>query len=138
MSSGWKLVATLGAQGTGYPHILVDKHGWCLRLGPSARQDEKYYSSFSNLLAGLTEHVLRRRPKSTDVLRGLENLVRAVEDGVRIARELSSTAQETVIHEHIRRCGMPPGVKPRPVPEAAPAHAESPDKSPCCEVAAAS
>ena len=87
MSSGWKLVATLGAQGVGYPHILVDKHGWCLRQGPSARQDEKYYSSFSSLLGGLTEHVLRRRLKSTDVLQTLQDLVRAVDDAVPMARE---------------------------------------------------
>lgn len=138
MSSGWKLVATLGAQGTGYPHILVDKHGWCLRLGPSARQDEKYYSSFSNLLGGLMEHVPRRRLKSTHVLQGLEDLARGVNDAVRMARELSCTAQETVIHEHIRRCGLLAGVGRRPVPESAPARAESPDKSPCCEVATAS
>jgi len=104
MSSGWKLVATLGAPGVGYPHILVDKHGWCLRLGPSARQDEKYYSSFSGLLRGLTEHFLRRRLKSTEVIQGLQELARAVEDAVRMAGELSSAAQETVIHEHIRRC----------------------------------
>lgn len=105
MSSGWKLVATLGAQGGGYPHILVDKHGWCLRLGPSARQDEKYYSNFSSLLRGLTEHFIRRRLKSTEVLEGLQDLVRAVEDAVRTAGELQSIAQETVIHEHMRRCG---------------------------------
>lgn len=105
MSNGWKKIAALGPKGEGYPQILVDSHGWCLRLGPSARQDEKYYSSFSSLLGGLTEHVLRRRLKSTDVLQGLQDLVRAVDDAVRTARELSSTVQETVIHEHIRRCG---------------------------------
>src|SRR5579862_2697295 len=105
MSSGWKRVATLGAQGAGYPQILVDNHGWCLRMGPSARQDEKYYSSFSGLLQGLVEHFLRRRMKSADVFGGLQDMARAVEAAVRKAGELSTMAQETVIHEHIRRCG---------------------------------
>lgn len=138
MSSGWKLVATLGAQGVRYPQILVDKHGWCLRLGPSARQDEKYYSSFSSLLRGLTEHFLRRRAKSTEVLEGLQVLTRAVEDAVRIAGEISCMAKETVIHEHIRRCGAREAEGPVPGPASAAELAESPDKSPCCEVVAVS
>src|SRR5436189_6046071 len=104
MSNGWKLVASLGSHGLRYPHILVDKHGWCLRLGPSSRQDEKYYSSFSNLLKGLVEQLLRRRLKSGDALDGLPLLVRGMEDAIRQAGELSTTAKETVIHEHIRRC----------------------------------
>lgn len=130
MSSGWKLVASLGAQGVGYPHILVDKHGWCLRLGPSARQDDKYYSNFSGLLRGLTEHFLRRRLKSSDVLQGLQDLVRAVEDAVRIAGELSTSAQETVIHERIRRCGAREALGVDPVAKSHHASGKSSDTPP--------
>jgi hypothetical protein len=105
MSTGWKLVASLGSQGPRYPQILVDNHGWCLRLGPSARHDDKYYSSFSTLLGGLVEHFLRRRLRSSDALEGFLALARAVEEAVRQVQELSTTAKESVIHEHIRRCG---------------------------------
>ena len=60
MKNGWKLVARLGRKGRWYPHILVDPHGWCLRLGPNSRTDDKFYSSLPNLLGGLIEQLVRR------------------------------------------------------------------------------
>ena len=60
MSEAWREVARLGKKGEKYPHILVDSHGWCLRLGAREKEDDKYYSSLPNLLQGLYEHLLRR------------------------------------------------------------------------------
>ena len=65
MSEAWREVARLGKKGEKYPHILVDSHGWCLRLGPRGREDEKYYSSLPNLLQGLYEHLLRRKDRES-------------------------------------------------------------------------
>jgi hypothetical protein len=62
MSESWREVARLGKKGEKYPHVLVDSHGWCLRLGPRGGEDDKYYSSLPNLLQGLYEHLLRRAP----------------------------------------------------------------------------
>lgn len=128
MSSGWKLVAALGAQGSGYPQVLVDNHGWCLRLGPSARQDERYYSNFSSLLSGLVEQLLRRRLKSGEALEGLQALLLAVEGILREAGELCSSARESVIQAHIRRCGLLAPAPAEPVPPSAAASVQSPDR----------
>jgi len=128
MTSGWSLVARLRALGAGYPHILVDAHGWCLRLGPSARQDEKYYSNFASLLQGLVEHFLRRRMKSGDLLEGVQALARGVEEAILHASELSTRAKETVIHEHIRRCGAPEATQSCLGGTGFPAHVQSPDR----------
>jgi hypothetical protein len=61
MSEACREVARLGKSGEAYPHILADSHGWCLRLGPRDRENEKYYSSLLTLLQGLLEHSLRRK-----------------------------------------------------------------------------
>src|SRR6185369_17634212 len=61
MKLGWRLVAKLGADAPHFPHILSDPHGWALRLGPNDHADMKYFSSFPNVLAGLVEHLVRRR-----------------------------------------------------------------------------
>ena len=58
MKNGWHEVARLGLFPDGYPHVLVDAHGWCLRLAVNV---DRYYSSFPTLLQGLIEQVLRRR-----------------------------------------------------------------------------
>ena len=105
MSNGWKHVASLGTKGALYPHVLVDNHGWCLRLGSSPKQDDKYYSSFPNLLQGLVEHFLRRRLKSLEVLEGFEMLAREVRDAIREVHNLSMTACEGVLQQPIRRSG---------------------------------
>jgi hypothetical protein len=67
VKSGWNEVARLGPEPERYPHILVDKHGWCLRLGRGGG-DEKYYSSLPTLLQGLVEHVERRHPQDAPLL----------------------------------------------------------------------
>jgi len=137
MSSGWKLVAALGSLGPRYPQILVDKHGWCLRLGPSARQDEKYYSSFSSLLKGLVEHLLRRRLKAGEGLEGLPSLIQGVEGVLREASVLCTSARESVIHEHIRRCGPLEAERPVPIPQSTLASVQSPNRPACREALAA-
>lgn len=101
MSNGWKKVALLG-KGGGYPHLLADSHGWCLKLGPSARQDEKYYTRFPNLLGGLIEHLMRRRLGSTGAVEGLEELAAAVRSTLREAGEMCLDASKTIMHEPIR------------------------------------
>jgi len=60
MSEAWREVARLGKKGEQYPHILVDSHGWCLRLGARDR-DDKYFSSLGSLLQALPEHLVRRK-----------------------------------------------------------------------------
>jgi hypothetical protein len=102
MSKGWKEVARLGGQGARYPHLLVDDHGWCLRLGPWKRNDEKYYSNFPSLLQGLIEHFVRRRLKAVDTLKDLDALAGEVRDALRSATELCQTACQTAMDEHMR------------------------------------
>jgi len=106
MSKGWHEVARLGGAGARYPHILVDSHGWCLRMGANTRQDEKYYSSFPNLLQGLVEHFARRRLAATASMGSLKDLVGEVRDAMRAALELCHEAlQRGGLEEHIRHVG---------------------------------
>ena len=86
MSEAWRKVARLGRKGERYPHILVDSHGWCLRLGPRDRDDEKYYSSFLTLLQGLLEHFLRRKDKES--ARAVTEMKDLVIQNLKEAREL--------------------------------------------------
>ena len=67
MKTGWKEVARLGTGSAGYPHILVDAHGWCLRLGRE-RREERYYSSLPTLLQGLIEQLARARLRQCPIL----------------------------------------------------------------------
>ncbi|HEX7897827.1 MAG TPA: hypothetical protein VF950_08715 [Planctomycetota bacterium] len=120
MSKGWRLVSRLGAAGTRYPHVLVDSHGWCLRLGANTRQDEKYYSSFPNLLQGMVEHFARRRLAATAPLSSLMELVGEVKDAMRTALDLCREAvEEGGLHEHMRRAeglGKPSVAEHTPFP----------------------
>ena len=76
MSEAWREMARLGRKGERYPHILVDSHGWCLRLGLRDKEDDKYYSSLPNLLQGLYEHLLRRQDhKSARGVLEMKNLL---------------------------------------------------------------
>jgi hypothetical protein len=86
MSEAWREVARLGKKGEQYPHLLVDSHGWCLRLGPRDREDEKYYSSLPTLLQGLLEHFLRR--KDQDSAGGLAELKALLIQNLKEAKEL--------------------------------------------------
>ncbi len=137
MSNGWKKVAALGQKGEGYPQILVDSHGWCLRLGPSSKYDDKYYSSFQSLLRGLIEQLLRRRLMSFEAELGLQALQWGVVDILEEAWKLCSSAKESVIYEHIRRCGVLGAVPTAPVPSSASESVQSPDRRGRREAAAA-
>ena len=92
MSEAWREVARLGKKGEKYPHILVDSHGWCLRLGPRDREDEKYYSSLQNLLQGLYEHLLRRKDRESarGVLEMKAILIRNLKEVRELGEELEN------------------------------------------------
>jgi len=74
MGEPWREVAHLGRTENGFPRVLADSHGWCLRLGPRKRIDENYYSSTQGLLLGLTEHFLRRSLGSDEEIRTLAKM----------------------------------------------------------------
>ena len=104
MGNGWKEVARLGGPGARYPQILVDGHGWCLRLGRHTRHDEKYYSSLPNLLGGLIEHTIRRRLMNSPAAQGLAEFVTRLRQTLDVARSLCLEALEKGgLEEHIRR-----------------------------------
>jgi len=90
MSEAWREVARLGKKGERYPHILVDSHGWCLRLGTRDKEDDKYYSSLPNLLQGLYEHLLRRQDHESakGVLEMKDLLVRNLKEIKELGEEL--------------------------------------------------
>lgn len=104
MSKGWKEVARLGGPGARYPQVLVDAHGWCLRLGRNRRQDEKYYSNLSSLLGGVIEHTARRRLTASSAALDLREFVTALQTSLEAARLLCrETLEKGGLEEHIRR-----------------------------------
>lgn len=104
MSKGWHLVARLGGTAARYPHILVDAHGWCLRLGPRTRNDEKYFASLPVLLHGLVEHFIRRRMAALSSVLDMKDLVRELRDALHSALGLCQEALERGgLEAHIRR-----------------------------------
>lgn len=106
MSKGWKEVARLGGSGARYPHILVDPHGWCLRLGPNHKSDEKYYSSLPVLLHGLVENFVRRRMAGVSAVLDLKELASEVRDALHSALALCSEAYARGgLDEHMKRVG---------------------------------
>jgi hypothetical protein len=98
MKTGFTLVARLGSAGDRYPHILVDTHNWVLRLGPSYRRDERYYSSLPSLFEGMVEHFLRRRVSLAPV-DGFEALAREIRAGIKDLRDLATTCLESLVKE---------------------------------------
>jgi hypothetical protein len=92
MSEAWREAARLGKKGEKYPHILVDSHGWCLRLGPRGREDEKYYSSLLNLLQGLYEHLLRRQDHES--ARGVLEMKNLLVRNLKEIRELGEDLEQ--------------------------------------------
>ncbi len=76
MNSGWHEVARLGLFPDGLPHVLVDAHGWCLRLGPG---EDRYYSALPTLLQGLIEHLLRRRLREAGPLLSVQAMLAHVQ-----------------------------------------------------------
>jgi len=98
MKTGWKLVARLGTSGPCYPHLLVDRHGWCLRLGPDPRVDDKYYSRLLFLMEGLVEQALRRDVLPLPVAAGIGELRAILRESLRSAIELG-TRLESILQE---------------------------------------
>ena len=104
MSKGWKEVARVGVSGARYPHVLVDAHGWCLRLGWNPRTDVKYYSSLPLLLRGVVEHHVRRRLASLGGPLDLEGLCREVREALASALGLCrEILEQGGLEEHVRR-----------------------------------
>ena len=96
MKHGWRLVAKLGKPPGWYPHLLSDPCGWGLRLGPNFRADMKYYSSLPSLLAGLVEHLARRRLGADHPILSQVDLVGEVRKELAQARLLCETATRQV------------------------------------------
>ncbi len=92
MKTGWKEVARLGTQGSRYPHVLVDTHGWCLRLGPDPRRDDKFFSRLSPLLEGLIEHLVRRRLILVRPILDIRELAEEVRGGIKSAVAMAGQA----------------------------------------------
>jgi hypothetical protein len=115
MSKGWREVARLGGTGARYPHVLADPHGWCLRLGPKSRTDEKYYASLPLLLHGLVQQGVRRRLMAISTSLDLQELCREVRDALQTALGLcQEILQKGGWEEHIRRLEPPKGAGMRP------------------------
>ncbi len=99
MKTSWKTVLRLGSEGACFPHVRVDAHGWCLRLGPVPRDDDKFYSRLETLLEGLVEHGVRRRLARREVARDLKGFMSEVRDALAVARDLAATAAREAVHE---------------------------------------
>ncbi len=99
MKTGLNEVARLGTSGSRYPHVLVDLHNWCLRLGPDPKKDDKYYSSLTNLLQGLLEQGVRRSMLKNRSVAGIDELVgalrNALESMVEIGRRLEGIINQS-------------------------------------------
>lgn len=100
MSEAWHEVARLGKKGERYPHLLVDTHGWCLRLGPRDREDEKFYSSLPTLLQGLSEHLLRR--KDEESAKGVAEMKALLIQNLKEARDLGEELESRFPNLHQR------------------------------------
>ena len=106
MKRGWNEVARLGRTGSRYPHVLVDRHGWCLRLGASHRGDERYFATLPSLLEGVVEHCVRARmvdragvapagPAPVG-LSGLDGLIKEIHEALEGAREMARVTAATI------------------------------------------
>ena len=98
MKRGWNEVGRLGRKGSRFPHVLVGRHGWCLRLGPNAQGDDRYYSGVPSLLNGLIEHVVRRRMGEGSDVRALSDLVGEIRDSMEFARGIARDAASRMAH----------------------------------------
>ena len=89
-------VARLGTEGLGYPHVLVDAYGWCLRLGPTPRTDDRFYSRVTTLLEGLVEHLIRRRLTNGPTLHSAQSMLTEVQLALDEARRCRDDLYATV------------------------------------------
>ena len=104
MKKGWRLVAMLGAEGQHFPHVLVDAHGWCLRLGRE-RGEERYYSNLPSLLQGLIEQLARARLRQCPVLFSASAMLAEV----RAALDEAAGCRKALIGDGARIVYPPPG-----------------------------
>ena len=108
MGHGWKEIARLGGTRARYPHVLLDKQGWCLRLGRKDRSDDLYYSSLPVLLRGLVEQSVRHRLMSLPRVLEIQELCREVEDALRSALGMCHEALvRGGLEAHIRQLKHP-------------------------------
>jgi hypothetical protein len=115
MSKGWHEVARLGGAGARYPHLLVNRHGWCLRMGSKSNADDKLYSSLGSLFSGLVEHFVRRRMAGVAAILDLKACSLEIEDGISSALDLCRDACLRVGQERsIRLNGARGGVLTAP------------------------
>jgi hypothetical protein len=94
MAAAWTEVAQLGKSGARYPHLLVDPHGWCLRLGPKRSEDDKFYSNLPSLLGGLIEHFARRHLAGINAPLDLLGFSQEVTAALRSGQRLCQAAVE--------------------------------------------
>ena len=102
MKTGWKLVARLGTSGPGYPHLLVDRHGWCLRLGPNPKVDDKFYSRLLFLLEGLIEQALRGDVLTMPAAAGVGELRAILRESLRSTIDLGERLEKSLKESPIR------------------------------------
>ena len=132
MSEAWREVARLGKAVNSYPHVLADSRGWCLRLGPQKRSDEKYYSSVQSLILGLLENYLRRRLGASQEIRTLIQFVdlvllhlkEASALGAELERKLIAPAPLGLLARPEGRPSVSKPGEPGPAPEIAAGAAE--------------
>jgi len=116
VKTGWKLVARLGMSGPSYPHVLVDRHGWCLRLGPNPKVDDKYYSRLLFLLEGLVEQALRRDVLTMPVAAGIGELRATLRESLRSTIDLGERLEKALKESPIRSRDVWKAPIPRPTP----------------------
>jgi hypothetical protein len=116
VKTGWKLVARLGTSGPGYPHLLVDRHGWCLRLGPNPKVDDKYYSRLLFLLEGLIEQALRRDVLAMPVAAGIGELRAILKESLGSAIDLGERLEKVLKESPMRSRDAWKAPFPRPTP----------------------
>lgn len=89
-------MAKLGTEAAGYPHLLADGHGWCLRLGPDPRKDDRFYSRLECLFEGLIEQGFRRGLPGMRVSNNVEELLGELRSGICAMRNLGRSAERTI------------------------------------------
>ncbi len=104
MKNGWKEIARLGVSDDGYPHVLVDAHGWSLRLGPR-KTEQKYYSNVPSLLRALVEHSIRRQLRECPTLASAREMQAQVQAALERAdaqgQRLLAAMQESSVRQFL-------------------------------------